>query len=65
MIDVSDLADQLAVQFNIARATAREGVDVYLAQINAVDHTAWEREVPADVADFIRGSFRAYYADVE
>jgi len=44
---------------------AREGVGIYLGQINAIDGSSWEREVPADVADFIRESFVAYHADVE
>lgn len=33
MIDTTDLADELADRFDLTRAAAREGVDVYLGQI--------------------------------
>jgi len=64
-IDTTDLADELADRFDITRAAAREGVDTYLGQINDIDHTAWDREMPGDISDFIRESFAAFYADAE
>lgn len=44
MIDNQDLADELAERHGITRAAAREGVHIYLGQINALDGTTWDRE---------------------
>jgi hypothetical protein len=43
MIDTTDLADELADRFDLTRAAAREGVDVYLGQINDIDGTTWDQ----------------------
>ncbi len=63
-VDTQDLADELAERFGLTRSAAREGVGIYIGQLNDLDGSSWEREVPADVAAFVRESFRAFYADL-
>lgn len=64
MITRTELADELAERFELTRADARQGVSVYLGQFNDIDGSSWERELPGKVADVIRASFRAHYADL-
>lgn len=62
-ITVNNLAAQLADQYDITAAAARDGVGTYLGQINEIDGTRRGDDMDEAAADAIRASFEAHYGE--